>query len=296
MYLITAHYRYCLTLILIILNTAMVIGQPTPASMPTYKLEVSTNNTTVLIFPAPISAVDRGKSTLLAKSVAGVENILKIKAASDTMPTTSLHVFTVDGRVFPFEVHYHSAATGATFDFSAPEAQILQAPLQFSSGPLTETAIGELCQQLTHTQSFMKAPRSKKIGDVHLVYGGSYLCEGVLFIQLQLHNHSQIPYPLHFNQALVRDRRKSKRTSQMEVEKQILRQSNIHGQIIPANTNATIVLAFTQFTIADGKVLAISAFEHGGDRHLELRLKGKHLLRSRTLPSAVLNAVSVRRR
>lgn len=287
-----ARYSYLLILIIQIATTATSVGQPAAPPIPVYKLTVSTGSTTVLVFPAPITAVDRGTSTLLAKSVTGVQNVLKVKAGIDSLVTTSLHVFTADGHVFPFEVQYQPAAGGQTLDFSAPGVLASAASLQFSGGPLTETTIAAICRQLTTSQGYMGHPRSKKIGDVHLIFRGCYLYQGIMFMQLKLHNHSAIPYGLDFNQAVVRDRAKSKRTSEMVVEKTILHQSNMQGQLIPASTDTTIVLAFPQFTIADSKLFILTMFERAGDRHLELRLKGNHLLRSQPLPPAILNAVN----
>ncbi|UPK68022.1 DUF4138 domain-containing protein [Chitinophaga filiformis] len=275
-----------IVLLLLILLTGRGQSTDRPTPLREYHLEVSTGNTTVLIFPAGIKAIDRGRNTLLAKPVAGIDNILKVKAASDTLIPTSLHVFTADARVYTFQVSYNASPAQPTWDFSqtAPSSS---GPLQFSEGALTAPAIAAICAQLSQSGCNVHRPRSKTIGRTHLQFGGSYLYQGVLFLQLELHNHSAIPYPLHFCRAMVRDRRKGKRTSVMEVEKQLLQQSHLHMQAVDAGSNNTIVLAFPQFTIADSKKLVIEVFEGQGDRHLVLPLKGKHLLRSKPLPSAL---------
>jgi hypothetical protein len=43
------------------------------------------------------------------------------------------------------------------------------------------------------------------------------------------------------------------------------------------------VAAFDKFTISEKKVFMVEFFERNGDRHLQLRLKGKHLLKARPL-------------
>src|SRR5580658_5431695 len=79
---------------------------PTTTLIPHYRVPVTYNSTTVLVFPAPVRPVDRGDRDVLAQKQPGADNVLKLKAARRNFPPTNLHVFTADGRLFGFDVIY----------------------------------------------------------------------------------------------------------------------------------------------------------------------------------------------
>src|SRR5215203_1803872 len=71
-----------------------------------YKLEVTYNKTTNLLFPAAITSVDRGSQDILVQKATGVENILRVKADVKDFAETSLSIITADGRLYSFIVGY----------------------------------------------------------------------------------------------------------------------------------------------------------------------------------------------
>src|SRR5689334_10024769 len=72
-----------------------------------YRLEVSYNKTTHLVFPLSIISIDRGSASILAQKAPGVENILKVKADQKAFEETSLNVITSDGKLYSFLVCYN---------------------------------------------------------------------------------------------------------------------------------------------------------------------------------------------
>ncbi|OMP80093.1 hypothetical protein BW716_06265 [[Flexibacter] sp. ATCC 35208] len=259
----------------------------TPATIGNYNLEVSTNSTTVLVFPAAIKAVDRGKSLLLAKKVDGVDNVLKIKAAVDTMNATSLHVFTADGGIYPFIVRYSDVPIRSTINFSETGAVNKTPPVHFNDSPLTEAAIENISRQLVNQRTERFIRRSKHVGGMQLILQDCYLHNGILFFLVKVKNGSGIPFPVHFVRGYVRDKHTSRRTSIMDVEKPILYQTINLEDRINSHESVNVVLALSQFTIADQKKFSIELYELNGDRHLFLSLKGKHLLKSLPLPGNI---------
>ena len=71
-----------------------------------YKLEVTYNKTTNLVFPAAITSVDRGSQDILVQKATGVENILRVKADVKDFTETSLSIITADGKLYSFIVNY----------------------------------------------------------------------------------------------------------------------------------------------------------------------------------------------
>src|SRR5690348_13580927 len=71
-------------------------------------LAIATDKTTSLIFPFPISHVDRGTKDVLVQQVKEAANILLVKAAYQKIAETNLSVVTEDGSVYTFRINYES--------------------------------------------------------------------------------------------------------------------------------------------------------------------------------------------
>lgn len=247
------------------------------------EISIASNETSVLIFPTAIKSVDRGSGEILTKVVKDVSNVLKLKAAVETLSPTNLHVFTADGKVFAFAVKYNPAPANLTIDLSHvhPTGSDIS-PVQFSAGRLNDAGIEQAAAAITTLKPLHNRPRSIKIGNTRLVLHGAYLKDGVLFFQLSLNNRARLPYHIDFVRAYIRDKKKTRRASVTEQEVQPLFSRLSEDTALPGHP-AIIVLAFDQFTIADGKYLAIESFEKNGDRVLSCKLKGKHLLNVKQL-------------
>jgi hypothetical protein len=120
-------------------------------------------------------------------------------------------------------------------------------------------------------------------GGVGIKSCGAYIYDGVLFFQFKTRNSSAIPYDLDFCRFYIRDIKSAKRSTAME--KEITPRYVYHHLTTPQGTGqqSVIVAAFDKFTISEKKVFMAEFFEASGDRHLQLRLKGKHLLKARPL-------------
>ncbi len=66
------------------------------------RLEVSTNKTVSIVFPAGIVSIDRGSQELVAQK--SVNNILRVRAEKPFTIETSLTVVTSDGKLYSFVV------------------------------------------------------------------------------------------------------------------------------------------------------------------------------------------------
>ena len=75
--------------------------------IPPYALEVTFAKTVHVIFPAAIRYVDLGSIDLMAAKADGAENVLRVKAASQSFRReTNLSVITEDGSYYTFNVKY----------------------------------------------------------------------------------------------------------------------------------------------------------------------------------------------
>ena len=258
-------------------------SDPIPA-IPPVELSITNSETSVLIFPHPIKSVDRGSRDILTKTVRDVSNVLKLKAATENFQSTNLHVFTADGKVYAFALKYNPTPSNLTLDLSKSQTyQANMAPAQFTADRSNDAVIDQSLETIAGLKPLRSSPRSAKKGNAQLTMNGAYLREGVLFFQFTLTNKAGIPYHIDFIRAYIRDKKKTRRASVTEQEVHPLFTKITNDAIAVPGQPVTIVLAFDQFTIADGKYLAIEAFEKNGDRVLSCKLKGTHLLKVKNL-------------
>lgn len=273
------YYSFLLGLFL----SANLIAQQ-PKSLHPMQLEITCDQTSVLLFPAAIESVDRGSKDILTKKIKGISNVVKLKAASDSMKPTSLHVFTKDGQVYPFNVSYHPLPPHLTIDMgNALKEQQTQRPVKFAADRLNNAQVVHYAEIISGLKPHRKSPRSKRKGHAQLVMQGDYYVNGVLFLQLALHNTAPIPYQVDFVRSYIRDKRKPRRTSITEKEILPLYTHVTGSTTTTGRQKAVMVLAFDKFTISDNKHFSIEVFEKNGDRLLACRLKGKDILKAKKL-------------
>lgn len=270
--------------------SSFLCAQRTPAlprNIPPMDLPITTDKTSVLLFPAAIESVDRGSGEILTKKVKNINNVLKLKAASDSMKPSNLHVFTKDGQVYSFTVSYSPTPAHMTIDMSNTlPFQDGYTPVEFDMDRLNDEQVTRYAVLIAGLKPLRNSPRSKRIGEARLVVQGVYFINGVLFFQISLVNTAPIPYHLDFTRTYIRDRRTSRRTSIAEKEIYPIYTHVVDSPVTDSIQSTTLVLAFNQFTIADNKHFTIEVFEQNGDRALICKLKGKDILKAENLKCA----------
>src|SRR5690606_31435038 len=84
-------------------KTPLALGKIEP-----YKMGVTYDKTSHLIFPTAIRYVDLGSEYLIAGKAEDAENVLRVKASvRDFEPETNFSVITNDGRFYSFNVCYN---------------------------------------------------------------------------------------------------------------------------------------------------------------------------------------------
>src|SRR5664279_5185411 len=107
---------------------------------------ITTDKTTSLIFPYPITHVDKGTKDVLVEQVKEASNILLVKAATANFPETNLSVVTGDGSVYSFPVIYEK--NPLTWVYTLP-SQISATPERYASSisDNPQTMHGIRCQK-----------------------------------------------------------------------------------------------------------------------------------------------------
>jgi len=239
----------------------------TTAFAQTPSVQITTGKTTSLIFPFQVIHIDRGTKDILVQQVNEAKNIILVKAASTNFAETNLSIITSDGALHSFSVSYREQ----------PVNFVYQVPL--GKGGNVETH----AKSIIDNPPMMQGPLAKKF-DIKLQVDGIYIKDNVFYYQLRLTNESPISYDVEQLRCYIRDKRKAKRTAVQENE---LVPLHLLGNVkhIEAYSVSVIVLAVNKFTIPDAKLCIIRVEETNGGRHLTLKLRNRHLLKAKLLPS-----------
>ena len=251
-----------------------------------YRLDVSFNKTTNLVFPLPITSIDRGSQDIIVEKAVGVDNVLRVKADVKTFEETNLSVITNDGKLYSFLVSYNNNPPYLNVNLTNVAPINTFASLQKEEGGIPSAAMNE--QSL---KTYSQKTISQK-SNIHLVYDeasgmslaltGFYVKDNTMFCKLRIENDSQINYDIDQFRLYIRDKKQSKRTATQEIE---IHPLHILGDtsVISAISKDTLVIAVPKFTIPDGKYMVIEIMERNGGRHLALRVKNRHVVKAKSL-------------
>jgi conjugative transposon TraN protein len=273
------------TFFLALLTTSAVFAQPhdisIPASalVPHFRLSISYNTTTVLVFRAPVRPVDRGDRDVITQKQPGVDNVLKLKAARRNFAPTNVHVFTSDGRLYAFDVSY-TDSLASTYDLSHLENRATDSvflPAIALTGEPVNT------DQLAHDVVAVRELPAKgsittRAYHMKVTLETIALRDHLLFFRIGMANHSQLDYTIDFIRLYVRDQKRAKRSSVQEQELVPIYQDSVIT--IPGNASISHVMALPAFTFPNNKRLIIEVYEKNGGRSLTLTVGNKHLFKA----------------
>ncbi|MFT3749150.1 MAG: conjugative transposon protein TraN [Agriterribacter sp.] len=243
-----------------------------------YRLTVSYNKTSNLIFPFAIKSVDRGSAAVLVQKAKGVENILQIKAGQQNFTQTNLSIVTGDGHFYSLIVDYADDPYVLNiFFFKDTAAKKTNAFL--SDTPVDEEAMKILAENVDRQKRFLHTRTSQQ--KMRLSLESIYVHPQTMWFTLQLENKSLINYNPDHVRFFIRDRKRAKRTAVQENELQSVYTSN--PSIIEGQSTGKFIVAFAPFTISTSKELIIQVTEQHGGRSLFLPVKYKAILKARLL-------------
>ncbi|MEI9808558.1 MAG: conjugative transposon protein TraN [Bacteroidota bacterium] len=237
-----------------------------------YKLEVTYNKTTNLVFPSAITNIDRGSQDILAQKANGAENILRVKADVKDFAETSLSVITTDGKLYSFLVSYAN----------------LPGYLNINVGNAAQPVVptGKVDYLAYANQAALLKRNIHSIEDESMQMAASlrglYIKENALFFRLQFRNQSRLNYDIDQFRFYIRDKKKVKRTAIQETEIQPLFISG-DTSVVKGRSTVKWIVAIPKLTIPDGKYMVIQIMEKNGGRHLKLKVKNRDIVKARGL-------------
>jgi conjugative transposon TraN protein len=248
-----------------------------------YKLEIGYYTTTVVVFPAKVLIGDRGFNEIIATKEKDLANVLKIKAARKNFNPTNLHVFTADGRIYPFEICYSDHPSSFTFDltnFGQMDSESLKDPyIIFSGDKISDARLQRELNQIKTAAPFLSKSVHKY--EMRLRLRSIYVSGDRMYFGLELNNKSNLTYDLGFIRTYIQDEQKVKRSSFQETEITPVYKDSLRAVL--GGTKSELLIAFPKFTLSRNKRFRIELFEKDGGRDLFLEIKNHQLLRTRNL-------------
>ncbi|MFZ4860907.1 conjugative transposon protein TraN [Sphingobacterium sp. Mn56C] len=265
------------------LTTKLALGKIEP-----YRMEVTYDKTSHLIFPTAIRYVDLGSEYLIASKADDAENVLRVKASvRDFEPETNFSVITNDGRFYSFNVHYSSYPDALSYNLLTMQKAVDKTSgndvLFEELGNNSPSLAGLLLETIyKKDKRIVKHIGAKSFG-IQFILKGIYIHNGKYYFHTELANISNVPFQIDFINFKVVDKKVAKRTVVQERSLIPLRtykplEEGISGKSIGKN-----VFLLDQFTIADDKVLLIEVFEKDGGRHQTLQVENSDLIKARLI-------------
>ena len=264
------------------IRTPLALGKIEP-----YKMEVTYDKTSHLIFPTAIRYVDLGSEYLIAGKAEDAENVLRVKASvRDFEPETNFSVITNDGRFYSFNVYYSSYPEALSYDLLTMQKAVDKANgndvLFEELGNNSPSLAGLLLETIyKNDKRIVKHIGAKSFG-IQFMLKGIYIHNGKYYFHTELRNKTNVPFQIDFINFKVVDKKLAKRTVVQKRPMIPLRTykplDEIGGKLTEQN-----VFLLDQFTNADDKVLLIEIFEKNGGRHQTLQVENSDLIKARLI-------------
>jgi conjugative transposon TraN protein len=249
--------------------------------MPAQKVPVTYNKMTNLVFPMPIRTGIKVSREVLVQKVKGVENVIELKAARPHFAPTNLSVFGLDGRLYSFELEYADSPPLLSFSvIDEPDGRNLTvspmpAPIVLTGLPANESVLAADAETLAGKKNFLHQSAGNE--KMRLRVGGIYLKDSLLWLVLQISNHSLIPYQPEYLRLFIVDRKRAKRMAMQQVAVDPVYEK-LPGAV---KGKVAFALGFPSFTIARDKKMILEVAERNGGRVLVLPISYKKLLKAR---------------
>lgn len=252
----------------------------TSSIVQSYKLEVTTNKTCNVIFPAAITSVDRGSQDILVQKATGVENILRVKADVKDFTETNLSVITADGKLYSFLVDYSLHPDHLNITVSGV-AETDSTQLIYSTPGTNKAVLAMYADSVLRKGPDMGSIHASS-ADFSLALDALYIHEDVMFLELILTNTSQINYDIDQLHFYICDKVKAKRTASQQIELSPMLVTG-NANVIRGNSMQPLIIALQKFTIPDGKYLSIEIMEKNGGRNVSLKVKNRKIMKAKII-------------
>ncbi|MFC3158144.1 Bacteroides conjugative transposon TraN protein [Chryseobacterium arachidis] len=257
------------------------------AKLEPYKMEVTYNKTTHILFPSPIRYVDLGSENLIANKAEDVANVLRIKSSvRDFEEETNFSVITEDGKFYNFDVFYSSYPDTLNYDLLKLQrnqekeysTDVLFEELKGESSSLTELLIKTLYQLPKRT---VKHIGSKSFG-IQFLLKSLYVHEGKFYFIFQIKNKSSISFDVDFVTFKITDKKNLKRTA---VQDKVLSPLRTYSPNSTVNyqSDGEFLYLMDQLTLLEDQVLEIDITEKAGGRHQKIKINNSDLIAAKVV-------------
>lgn len=257
------------------------------ATLKPYKMQVTYNKTSHLLFPSRIRYVDLGSDLLIASKAEPVSNVLRIKSAvKDFEDETNFSVITEDGKFYSFDVYYSSYPDALSYDLLKMQrsnerqyiADVLFEDLTGSSSSLTELIMENLYEKSSKT---IKHISSRSYG-IQFSVRALHVNDNKFYFTLQIRNNSNVSFDIDLINFKIVDKKNLKRTV---VQDKPLEPLRVYMPVTSASQHSDIsgVYLLDQFTLVKDQVLEIEVLEKNGGRHQKVQLENKDLINARLI-------------
>lgn len=249
-----------------------------PGFIEPYRIEVSSNKTSNIIFPYGVKSADRGSNDILAQVAKGTENILQVKAGVENFKQTNLSVVTADGRFYSFVLDYASNPSILNLYFGSDSLQTKNT-VSLTGVSVTEDKLYNAAAAVKKARNFLDY--TTKHQRMKAALQGVYLHKDVVWFKFLVKNKSLIGFEPGKVRFLIKDKIKTKRTSIQERE--IYPLFTYPCPSIKGNSKNNIIIGLSPFTIPKNQELIIQVEEKNGGRSLYFNLSHKVVLKVKAL-------------
>ena len=251
------------------------------AIIPATKIEVSSLNTTHLIFPSKVVDISLGSRFVISEKAEQIDNIVKVKStesSAEDFIQTSITVVTDNGSVYPMIVDFNQypEKTNITFDENTSNAF-------FQGVNVNDNEMEAMAKWIID--------QGMKIVDigVHDFKMTFQLCsiytdQDIIAFHLQMINDSKIDYGINFVKAYIQDRKINKKTAMQEDEiTPIYVYYSDQDKIVHGKGKYHMVLFYKKFTIPEKRGLYFEMFEQNGGRHAKFSTHQKYIIKAEVI-------------
>ncbi|MEC4053871.1 conjugative transposon protein TraN [Myroides odoratimimus] len=254
------------------------------AEVTAYKVELTQNKTTHILFPSSIEYVDLGSSEIIASKVEVTSSVLRLKTITEDISPTNFTVITNDGKYYSFNATYKGQPTQLSYDLTKFENQNSkqQSEVLFKDLGNTSPTLADLFMKAIIKRNKKELNIKSKSYGVEARLKSIYTQDGKLYFHLSINNKSNLPYEVDYISFRIKDRRTSKRTTMQEMSLKPIR-SYSDAQTINIQSKQDNVFMLDQFTLSDKQMLLIEINEKNGVRNQKIRVLKHNVLSSKQI-------------
>jgi hypothetical protein len=247
--------------------------------LPCDSVPVTLNKMTSLVFPVAVRGGIRVSREIAVQKVAGVDNVIELKAMRKDFLPTNLDVFGVDGKLYSFELYYKENPQVLSYAVVDQGREIVDTrtrevgealgigAVKLSGLPVDEVRLQRDADSLAGLRGHLHKTARK--GGVTMRLKGMYYIDGLLWLTLYFQNRSAMPYRPGYFRVYIADRRRGKRATIQEVSL-----NPVYGRLPEVILGeAKVVMGFRPFTAGKRKKLAVEVGEENGGRVMRVEVE-----------------------